>query len=117
MAENRVGSSLEDKRKYDQKLLKDQRRDLQREEISKKKILKAEKFFKTVDDRKKKFTGPKATENSLGDAVNRFRDMSDNMEISKNKLSKGGRVEYKYGGGVGCAKRGFNKKILKKGKK
>ena len=92
----------------------------QRKEISKKKILKAEKFFKTVDDRKKKFTGPKATENSLGDSVNRFRDMSDNMEISKMglpKLSKGGRVEYKYGGGVGCAKRGFNKKILKKGKK
>ena len=29
----------------------------------------------------------------------------------------GGRVEYKQGGGVGCAKRGFNKKILKKGKK
>ena len=116
MAENKVGSSLEDKRKYDQKLLKDQRRDLQREEISKKKILKAEKFFKTVDDRKKKFTGPKATENSLGDAVNRFRDMSDNMEVSKNKLSKGGRVEYKHGGGVGCAKRGFGK-ALKKGKK
>jgi len=31
--------------------------------------------------------------------------------------AEGGRVEYKYGGGVGCAKRGFNKKILKKGKK
>ena len=25
----------------------------------------------------------------------------------------GGRVEYKYGGGVGCAKRGFNKKVLR----
>ena len=32
-------------------------------------------------------------------------------------LKAGGRVEYKHGGGVGCAKRGFNKKILKKGKK
>jgi hypothetical protein len=32
-------------------------------------------------------------------------------------LKAGGRVEYKSGGGVGCAKRGFNKKILKKGKK
>ena len=42
--------------------------------------------------------------------------MSDNMEVSKNKLSKGGRVEYKHGGGVGCAKRGFGK-ALKKGKK
>ena len=31
--------------------------------------------------------------------------------------AEGGRIEYKYGGGVGCAKRGFNKKILKKGKK
>ena len=33
------------------------------------------------------------------------------------KFKAGGRVEYKSGGGVGCAKRGFNKKILKKGKK
>ena len=32
-------------------------------------------------------------------------------------FKSGGRVEYKHGGGVGCAKRGFNKKILKKGKK
>ena len=31
-------------------------------------------------------------------------------------LKAGGRVEYKYGGGVGCAKRGFGK-ALKKGKK
>jgi len=33
------------------------------------------------------------------------------------ELKAGGRVEYRYGGGVGCAKRGFNKKVLKKGKK
>ena len=31
-------------------------------------------------------------------------------------LKAGGRVEYKHGGGVGCAKRGFGK-ALKKGKK
>ena len=37
--------------------------------------------------------------------------------LNKATMAKGGRVEYKQGGGVGCAKRGFNKKILKKGKK
>ena len=31
-------------------------------------------------------------------------------------FKSGGRVEYKHGGGVGCAKRGFGK-ALKKGKK
>ena len=45
----------------------------------------------------------------------------DYSKLKKKPMPKykaeGGRIEYKYGGGVGCAKRGFNKKILKKGKK
>ncbi len=36
--------------------------------------------------------------------------------LNKATMAKGGRVEYKHGGGVGCAKRGFGK-ALKKGKK
>ena len=42
---------------------------------------------------------------------------SDDDDKKYKVYNKGGRVEYKSGGGVGCAKRGFNKKILKKGKK
>ena len=50
----------------------------------------------------------------------RKSDLLEKIEKKSTKskgLKAGGRVEYKYGGGVGCAKRGFNKKILKKGKK
>ena len=36
--------------------------------------------------------------------------------LNKATMAKGGRVEYKSGGGVGCAKRGFGIE-LKKGKK
>ena len=47
---------------------------------------------------------------------NLLEKIMKNTSTSKG-LKAGGRVEYKSGGGVGCAKRGFNKKILKKGKK
>ena len=39
-----------------------------------------------------------------------------NRNVAYKRMEKGGRVEYKHGGGVGCAKRGFGK-ALKKGKK
>ena len=51
------------------------------------------------------------------DKIIKIREEQENLGIRKKKLMGGGRVEYKSGGGVGCAKRGFNKKILKKGKK
>jgi hypothetical protein len=60
--------------------------------FNKEKISRAKKFFKTVDDRKKKFTGPKSTKGSVGSAVNKFREMSDNM-------ATGGRIK-KMGGGM-----------------
>ena len=43
--------------------------------------------------------------------------MTEKNTVNQNQKNlKGGRVEYKHGGGVGCAKRGFGK-ALKKGKK
>ena len=39
-----------------------------------------------------------------------------NRNVAYKRMAKGGRVEYKHGGGVGCAKRGFGK-ALKKGNK
>ena len=61
------------------------------------------------------------------DLKNKFKKLSDsfgssemissaNRETGRTEKNKGGRVEYKHGGGVGCAKRGFGK-ALKKGKK
>ena len=47
----------------------------------------------------------------------KIKSMMDKERAETLGLKNGGRIEYKYGGGVGCAKRGFNKKVLKKGKK
>ena len=57
----------------------------------KKKKLTADEFFK-IKDSKKQFTGPKSTKGSLGDEINRFRNMDDNMAI---KMKKGGSVKKK----------------------
>ena len=57
----------------------------------KKKLLTADEFFK-IKDSKKQFTGPKSTKGSLGDEINRFRNMDDNMVI---KMKKGGSVKKK----------------------
>ena len=57
----------------------------------KKKLLNADEFFKIVDS-KKQFTGPKSTKGSLGDTVNRFRDLQDNIVV---KMKKGGSVKKK----------------------
>jgi len=46
-----------------------------------KKKLSADEFFDLVES-KKKFTGPKATENSLGDSVNRFRNMNAKLKLA-----------------------------------
>jgi hypothetical protein len=68
------------------------------------KKLNADEFFQ-IKDSKKKFTGPKSTEGSVGDEVNKFRKMDDDIK-KQQKLSKGGRVNFKGGG---CAKRGVKK--------
>ena len=64
----------------------------------KKKLLSADEFFK-IKDSKQEFTGPKSTKGSLGDSVNRFRKMDDEMK-KQQKLSKGGRAGYKGGKSV-----------------
>jgi len=58
---------------------------------NKKKLLNADEFFK-IKDSKKQFTGPKSTKGSLGDEINRFRNMDDNMVV---KMKKGGSVKKK----------------------
>ena len=63
-----------------------------------KKLLSADEFFE-IKDSKKEFTGPKSTKGSLGDSVNRFRKMDDEMK-KEQKLSKGGRAGYKGGKSV-----------------
>ena len=60
-----------------------------------KKLLSADEFFK-IKDSKKQFTGPKSTKGSLGDEINRFRNMDDNMVI---KMKKGGSVKKKKSSG------------------
>ena len=71
---------------------------------SKKKLLSADEFFK-IKDSKQEFTGPKSTKGSLGDSVNRFRKMDD--EINKQQeLSKGGRAGYKMGSKCKLATKG-----------
>ena len=57
----------------------------------KKKLINADEFFK-IKDSKKQFTGPKSTKGSLGDEINRFRNMDDNIVI---KMKKGGSVKKK----------------------
>jgi len=56
---------------------------------AKSKKLSADEFFK-IKDSKQKFTGPKATKNSLGDTINKFREMDT-------------RIEAKDGGPMKCA--------------
>ena len=113
MDENKVGSSLEDKRKYDKKLLKDQRLKLQIENQKKdpgfnkkskemtKKMIEESKNYKTAKN------------------LSELEGAKPGISVPTGKIKafkSGGRVEYKHGGGVGCAKRGFGK-ALKKGKK
>ena len=135
MDENKVGSSLKDKREYDKKLLKDQRLKLQIENQK-----KDPGFNKKSKEMTKKMIEENIFKNSNNN--NRKSDLLEKL-LEKNKIKKtaknlselegakpginkptgkiqafktGGRVEYKHGGGVGCAKRGFGK-ALKKGKK
>ena len=61
------------------------------------KLLTAEEFFK-IKDSDQKFTGPKSTKGSLGDAINQFRVMDDKITV---KMSKGGRAGFKAGS-KGC---------------
>ena len=113
MDENKVGSSLKDKREYDKKLLKDQRLKLQIENQKKdpgfnkkskemtKKMIEESKNYKTAKN------------------LSELEGAKPGISVPTGKIKAfkaGGRVEYKYGGGVGCAKRGFGK-ALKKGKK
>ena len=62
----------------------------------KEKLLTAEEFFK-IKDSDKKFTGPKSTKGSLGEAINQFREMDDKIIL----MAKGGRVGLKSGS-KGC---------------
>jgi len=69
----------------------------------KKKLLSADEFFK-IKDSKQEFTGPKSTKGSLGNSINKFRDMDTKIKVFKMK--SGGRAGYKHGGpakrGRGC---------------
>ena len=77
----------------------------------KKRVLTADEFLK-IKDSKQEFTGPKATQDSLGDTVNKFRKIDDDIKRVQ-KLSKGGRAGYKVGKSVkkkgGCAIKGRSK--------
>ena len=113
MDENKVGSSLEDKRKYDQKLLKDQRLKLQ---------IENQKKDPGFNKKSKEMTKKMIEENKIKKTAKNLSELEGakpgiSVPTGKIKAFKsGGRVEYKHGGGVGCAKRGFGK-ALKKGKK
>jgi len=72
----------------------------------KKKLLNANEFFELVDS-KKQFSGPKSTKGSIGNTVNQFRDLQDNIV----KMKKGGRAGYSVGG---KAIKGVSKILLKK---
>ena len=77
----------------------------------KKKKSKLRDFFK-IKDSKQEFTGPKATKDSLGDTVNKFRKMDDDMK-KQQKLSKGGRTKLKGGG---MSQRGLGRAFMKGGR-
>jgi hypothetical protein len=64
-------------------------KNLSGKKTKKKKQLNADEFFEIVDS-KKQFTGPKSTKGSLGDTINRFRDMQDKIVL---KMKKGGRAK------------------------
>ena len=72
----------------------------------KKRVLSADEFLK-IKDSKQEFTGPKSTKGSLGDSVNKFRDMDTKIKVYT--MAKGGRAGYKGGKSVkkmGCAIKG-----------
>jgi len=73
------------------------------------KLLTAEEFFK-IKDSDQKFTGPRSTKGSLGDAINQFRVMDDKIAV---KMSKGGRAGLK-GGGI--SSRGLGRAFMKGGR-
>ena len=73
----------------------------------KKKLLSADEFFK-IKDSKQEFTGPKSTKGSLGNSINKFRDMD--TKIKTITLAKGGRAGYSVGG---KAIRGVSKILIK----
>jgi hypothetical protein len=90
--------------------MSDLQRDLSQAEIvaakeradkEKNKKLSADEFFK-IKDSKKKFIGPKATKNSLGDEINKFREMDTRINAKT-----GGRASFRGGG---MCKKGMNKK-------
>ena len=113
MDENKVGSSLKDKREYDKKLLKDQRLKLQ---------IENQKKDPGFNKKSKEMTKRMIEENKIKKTAKNLSELEGakpgiSVPTGKIKAFKsGGRVEYKHGGGVGCAKRGFGK-ALKKGKK
>ena len=113
MDENKVGSSLKDKREYDKKLLKDQRLKLQ---------IENQKKDPGFNKKSKEMTKKMIEENKINKTAKNLSELEGakpgiSVPTGKIKAFKsGGRVEYKHGGGVGCAKRGFGK-ALKKGKK
>ena len=113
MDENKVGSSLKDKREYDKKLLKDQRLKLQ---------IENQKKDPGFNKKSKEMTKKMIEENKIKKTAKNLSELEGakpgiSVPTGKIKAFKsGGRVEYKHGGGVGCAKRGFGK-ALKKGKK
>ena len=82
-----------------------------KQDKKKKKLMTADEFFK-IKDSKQQFTGPKSTKGSLGDDINRFRKMDDDIKRVQ-KLSKGGRTGYKGGG---MSQRGLGRAFMKGGK-
>ena len=81
-----------------------------KQEKKKKKLLTADEFFK-IKDSKQEFTGPKSTKGSLGDSVNKFRDMDTKIKVIT--MAKGGRAGYKGGG---MSQRGLGRAFMKGGK-
>ena len=84
---------------------------------------KADSDYKKVDSgfKKRKSDDNKIKDSIFDSSMGKSGEMLDEMKASRREAgrvvkAKGGRVEYKHGGGVGCAKRGFGK-ALKKGKK
>ena len=70
----------------------------------KQKLLTAEEFFK-IKDSDKKFIGPKSTKGSLGETINKFRKMDDQI-ISSLKMATGGRAGFKMGSKCKLATKG-----------
>ena len=81
--------------------------------------------FDKMDRVQKMYKG--ASPKIKADLKNKFKKLSDSFgssemissarrETGRTEKSQGGRIKYKGGGGVGCAKRGFGK-ALKKGNK